>query len=94
MKPDDDICLCFHVKMRKVVNFVRVEQPVSVSQISECFGAGTGCGWCRPFLKKVFDEVRAGSDDWGLPPPDDYAARRKKYVRDGGGTPPNQPPKA
>ena len=53
MKPEDPICLCFHVTRRKVVNFIRVEKPRRPSQLSECFGAGTGCGWCRPFLKKI-----------------------------------------
>jgi hypothetical protein len=23
--------------------------------LAECYGAGTGCGWCRPFLKRLFD---------------------------------------
>lgn len=58
MGPDDELCLCFHVSKRKVVNFLRVERPASPSQLSECFGAGTGCGWCRPFLRKLFEEAR------------------------------------
>jgi NAD(P)H-nitrite reductase large subunit len=29
--------------------------------MSECFGAGTGCGWCRPYLKKIFEQFQANS---------------------------------
>jgi NAD(P)H-nitrite reductase large subunit len=89
MELDDEICLCFHVSKRKIVNFLRVEQPRRVSQVSECFGAGTGCGWCRPFLQRYFDELRADgqlrTDDVSK---QDYALGRSQYVREGRGTPP------
>ena len=55
MELDDELCLCFHVTKRKVINYLRVERPQRESQLSECHGAGTGCGWCRPFLKKLFE---------------------------------------
>jgi NAD(P)H-nitrite reductase large subunit len=91
MKLDDELCLCFHVTKRKVINFLRVERPQRASQMSECHGAGTGCGWCRPFLKKLFEaqqnsEPSAGDSD--LPAADDYARGRTEYVRSGKGTPP------
>jgi bacterioferritin-associated ferredoxin len=86
---DDELCLCFHVTKRKVVNFLRVEKPRRESQLAECFGAGTGCGWCRPFLKKLFEQAVAGGQiDADLPTPEDYARQRSQYVRAGGGTPP------
>jgi bacterioferritin-associated ferredoxin len=89
MKDDDELCLCFHVTKRKVVNFLRVEKPRRVGQLAECFGAGTGCGWCRPFLQKLFDQAAAGGlIDADLPDEQDYAAQRAKYVMSGGGTPP------
>lgn len=89
MELDDELCLCFHVTKRKVVNFIRIEKPRRVAQLSECFGAGTGCGWCRPFLKKLFEQAAAGGEiDSTLPTKDDYARLRGKYVRDGKGTPP------
>lgn len=53
MNPDDPVCLCFHVTRRKVVNFIRIEKPRRPSQLSQCFGAGTGCGWCRPYLERL-----------------------------------------
>ncbi len=55
MSPDDPVCLCFHVTRRKVTNFIRVEKPRRASQLSECFGAGTGCGWCRPYLERILN---------------------------------------
>ena len=57
MELDDELCLCFHVTKRKVINFLRVERPGRPGQLSECFGAGTGCGWCRPYLRRLFDEA-------------------------------------
>ena len=62
MKPDDFVCLCFHVTRRKVVNFIRVEKPKRPSQLSQCFGAGTGCGWCRPYLERLLDESLTRSE--------------------------------
>ncbi|MCO6457884.1 MAG: (2Fe-2S)-binding protein [Pirellulaceae bacterium] len=89
MDMDEELCLCFHVTRRKVVNFIRVERPRRVGQLSECFGAGTGCGWCRPFLQKLFDQAaRDGQVDAELPTPSEYARLRAAYIREGHGTPP------
>jgi bacterioferritin-associated ferredoxin len=89
MELDQELCLCFHVTKRKVINYLRVEKPQRVGQLSECFGAGTGCGWCRPFLKRLFDAAAAGGEiDPAMPSAADYARQRTDYVRGGGGTPP------
>ena len=89
MELDDELCLCFHVTKRKVMNFIRIEQPRRPAQMSECFGAGTGCGWCRPFLQKLFEQsVAGGQIEPDLPTKDEYARLRTKYVRRGGGIPP------
>ena len=95
MELDDEVCLCFHVTKRKIVNYVRIERPRRVSQISECFSAGTGCGWCVPFLQRYFDQY--GAEDIAAartseapadePTRDEYASRRAVYIRSGGGTP-------
>ena len=89
MELDDELCLCFHVTKRKVKNFLNVERPRRATQLSDCFGAGTGCGWCRPFLKRLFDEY-AGLDVASEPEPekDEFARGRSQYVREGRGTPP------
>ena len=89
MELDDELCLCFHVSRRKIVNFIRVTKPQRESQLSECFGAGTGCGWCRPFLKTLFRQAASGEQaDGTLPPAVEYARQRSRYVADGKGTPP------
>jgi bacterioferritin-associated ferredoxin len=89
MDLDDELCLCFHVSKRKVINFIKVEKPQRPGQLSECFGAGTGCGWCRTYLRRLFDEHR-GQGKGATPEPsrDDYAAGRTRYVHEGHGTPP------
>jgi len=63
MDPDQELCLCFHVSLRKVQNFIRLEKPKVASQLSQCYGAGTGCGWCRPFLKRLLEEAQPVSKD-------------------------------
>ena len=89
MELDDEVCLCFHVTQRKVLNFIRVEKPRRPALLSECFGAGTGCGWCRNYLRHLFQEAAAdGVLKAEEPTAEDYAHQRSKYVRAGGGTPP------
>lgn len=89
MQLDDEVCLCFHVTKRKLVNFLRVEKPRRAGQLSECFGAGTGCGWCRSYLQRLFDEaVEGGATKRNDPTAEDYAKQRAAYVRAGHGTPP------
>ncbi len=100
MNLDDNVCYCFHVSRRKLENWVRHNAPKVPSQLSMCGGAGTGCGWCIPFLKQIFRQ--------GMPPvgcagcagaahpddaldeltPEEYAALRADYVKAGNGTPP------
>lgn len=89
MNLDDEICLCFHVTKRKVLNFIRVERPRRASQMSECFGAGTGCGWCRGLLERYVQAAAAeGQIEIDEPTPEEHARMRSQYVREGGGTPP------
>jgi NAD(P)H-nitrite reductase large subunit len=88
MQPDDEICYCFHVSKRKILNFIRIHKPRRVSQVSECAGAGTGCGWCRPFLEKYFREsAQAAVTEPDEMTPEVYARMRAKYVRSGKGVP-------
>jgi NAD(P)H-nitrite reductase large subunit len=89
MNDDDEICLCFHVSKRKVVQYIRVERPKIASQLSQCYGAGTGCGWCRPFLKRLLEQATGESSDQNtdqssgeaaaLPDADVYANQRHQY---------------
>ena len=80
MNLDDDLCVCFHVTKRKVVNYLRVEKPSRAAQLSECFGAGTGCGWCRPYLRQLFDQaVSGGQTTASLPSREAYEQMRNEY---------------
>jgi bacterioferritin-associated ferredoxin len=89
MELDDELCLCFHVTKRKVINYLRIERPQRAAQLADCHGAGTGCGWCRPYLKKLFDAAQAADAATpDLPSPAEYAHARSDYVRAGKGTPP------
>jgi NAD(P)H-nitrite reductase large subunit len=65
MRPDDELCLCFHVTRRKVEQYLRTQRPAVASQLSECYGAGTGCGWCRPFLKRLHQQILGEAGDAG-----------------------------
>jgi bacterioferritin-associated ferredoxin len=87
MDLDDEVCLCFHVTQRKLLAHLRVHQPKVASQMSQCAGAGTGCGWCVPFLKRLFQQ--------GLPTnmsAAEYAELRVKYRETG--ERPDSPPDA
>ena len=86
MQLDDEVCLCFHVTKRKILNHLRVHRPRVPSQLSNCASAGTGCGWCIPFLKKYFDKAQIGQN---VEPDDvsaqEYARGRGCYLREGKG---------
>ena len=88
MHLDDPVCLCFRVTRRKLVNFVRRECPAVPSQLSQCGGAGTGCGWCVPFLKQLFAQGTIGATELDSLSAAEYAARRGVHIRSGHGTPP------
>ena len=90
MDLDDDVCLCFRVSRRKLENFVRVDRPRVASQLSQCGGAGTGCGWCVPFLQQIFRKGTGPAAGPGVEAVSaaEYAERRAEYVRAGKGTPP------
>jgi NAD(P)H-nitrite reductase large subunit len=89
MNPDQKVCYCFHITRRKLVNFVRLYQPRVPSQLSECGGAGTGCGWCIPFIKQIFYQARKGGDiELDQLTPEEYERLRASYIRAGKGTPP------
>ncbi|MBY0527525.1 MAG: (2Fe-2S)-binding protein [Gemmataceae bacterium] len=90
MDLDAKVCYCFHVRRRKLMNFIRLYRPRVPSQLSECGGAGTGCGWCIPFLKELYRQSVEGGDTSELDrlTPEEYEQQRAAYVRSGKGTPP------
>ena len=89
MNLDDQICYCYHVPLRKLVSFARREKLVRPSQMSNCLGAGTGCGWCIPILKKIFERAMAEKQSKGrsdlelaeFTSQEEYAAARQAYLQ-------------
>lgn len=82
MNLDDEICYCYHVSMRKLINFARRTKPTRPSQMTQCLGAGTGCGWCIPFLTNIAqDSDHPSPDNFDIQQinPDQYAEQRKNY---------------
>jgi len=80
MGPDDLVCYCYRVPLRKLVNFAKREKPARASQMSLCLDAGTGCGWCIPILKRIHadpDRFDAKEID-----PAEYEASRAEYRAD------------
>jgi len=93
MQPDDDLCLCFHVTWRKVINYIRIHRVHVPSRLSECGGAGTGCGWCRIFMEQLVQRISQSQpianqdlDAWlieQMPAAQAYAKRRAHYIARG-----------
>jgi bacterioferritin-associated ferredoxin len=90
MDLDAKVCYCFHVTQRKLLTFLRCEKPRVASQLSECGGAGTGCGWCVPYLKQLFQQaIEGGTTELERLTPAEYERLRAVYVRAGKGKPPS-----
>ncbi|MEM9065506.1 MAG: (2Fe-2S)-binding protein [Planctomycetota bacterium] len=83
MDQDDNVCLCFHVSLRKIRTFLRNEDPPVASLISECLSAGTGCQWCVPFLKHLHAEHKAGREPDLKISPERYSQARQGYAKSG-----------
>ena len=59
------------------------ENPEVASLISECLDAGTGCGWCVPFLKKLHADHQAGIEPDIKGSPEEYAQLRARFKSTG-----------
>jgi bacterioferritin-associated ferredoxin len=98
MHVDDELCLCFHVSWRKVINYIRIHRVKVPSQLAECQSAGTGCGWCRAAMKRLVDRVGETPPDvdelqqWLediYPASSEYSAGRRQHIAEGKGRPPS-----
>ena len=84
LEPDDTVCFCFHVPLRKVESFCLREKPRAASQISECLAAGTGCGWCIPMLRKVHTKICGEYKPWWKQDdPAEYHSSERDASQDG-----------
>jgi len=77
--PDDEVCLCFRVSLRKIRTYLDRENPPVPSLISECLSAGTGCGWCVPFLKHLHAQHAKGEPPDLRISPERYIEARSDY---------------
>ncbi len=80
MELDDHVCLCFRVSQRKLVNFMARERPSHASQLSQCGGAGTGCGWCIPILQLLH---RGETSRLEALSAEEHASKRQGYLKAG-----------
>ena len=87
MNPDDHVCLCFHVSLRKIRAYLKRENPPVASLISECLSAGTGCQWCVPFLKHLHAQHQKGLEPDLKISPERYAGARLGFHKTGGRDP-------
>lgn len=91
MDHDDHVCLCFQVSQRKLCNFLKREQPGVPSRMHECLGAGTGCGWCVPFLEQLHRQWCRGDTPGLKVSPRAYADKRDVYRRARASDQPSEP---
>jgi len=82
MDPDDHVCLCHRVSLRKLRAYLKREQPAVASKLSECLNAGTGCQWCVPYLESLFEQWQRGEIAQVEMTPEQYAQRRAAYRED------------
>jgi len=83
MDPDDQVCLCYRVSLRKIRGYLLREDPPVASLISECLDAGTGCGWCVPFLKHLHAQHVAGETPDLKISPQRYSEARTGFHKSG-----------
>lgn len=83
MQPDDHVCLCYRVSLRKINAYLEREDPPVASLISECLDAGTGCGWCVPILQKLHADHQAGRTPGVNASAEQYAEDRQTFKKTG-----------
>ena len=82
MNKEDNVCVCHKVSLGKLQSYVTREQPKVASQLSDCLDAGTSCGWCIPFLKKIHEHHVEGKEgDLGLGA-EEYGVKRVAYLKE------------
>jgi bacterioferritin-associated ferredoxin len=98
MNVDEELCLCFHVSWRKIINYIRIHRIKIPSQLAECQSAGTGCGWCRKAMRRLVEKVAESPPDADdlqrfldeeYPSTSQYADGRQAYLAAGEGRPPH-----
>jgi NAD(P)H-nitrite reductase large subunit len=81
MEKEDHVCVCHRVSLGKLIMYIQRENPKVASQLSQCLGAGTSCGWCIPFLEKMHKQHIAGDSITLSVDSENYVKRRKEYKK-------------
>ncbi len=76
---ENELCICFHVPLRKIEKYIRLNKPKVASQVAGCYGAGTGCGWCIPFIEQIYEQMQKGEPASIRMTGEEYRRRRKEY---------------
>jgi len=53
-------CTCFHVETHDIVDAIRRHRIKTVEELKRHLPATTGCGTCRPDVKRMIDEAGEG----------------------------------
>ena len=83
MNNQDYVCVCHKVSLGKLKRYINRESPRVPSQLADCLGAGTGCGWCRPFLGKLHNQYVAGDPMVLKVQFENYKRKRELYKTQG-----------
>jgi NAD(P)H-nitrite reductase large subunit len=54
--------------------------------LSNCLDAGTGCGWCRPFLEQLYRQWKAGEPIELTVDLESYCSGRDRHLEKGSGS--------
>ena len=57
---DDTICYCFHIRKRKILNFIRIHSPRGRQSDQRMRQRGDGVRVVRAVPEAIFEEARAG----------------------------------
>ena len=63
MDLDSEICHCYHVSLRKLVRFARRTRPTHAAGMTQCLGAGTGCGGCVAKLRLIAEMAERSDEE-------------------------------
>ena len=79
MNKKEYVCVCHRVSLGKLQSFIMRKNPKVASQLSECLGSGTSCGWCIPFLEKLHKQHLSGETMELTIGYEGYTKRREVY---------------
>jgi assimilatory nitrate reductase catalytic subunit len=55
--PGRKICVCLNVGVNTILDAIGEKRMISIAEISDATGAGTGCGSCRPEIERLLHKA-------------------------------------